>query len=135
MKTIYIIKTNISLDDDSIRQLLIAEDLLEPDNSFFVRKETQREMHEHREKEKLFVADDNTKDKVAIGTKHEKEQPAVPENIPDPADVANKNEDEVDVDGCTKETTADKKGESREKENEEVEDEGKLVIVTQGKII
>lgn len=64
VKTIYIIKTNLNLDHDSIKQLLIAEDILKPDSDFSIRKETGDQMHSNVsvDSQKLFVAVDDETD-------------------------------------------------------------------------
>ena len=118
VKTIYIIKTNINLDDDSIRQLLIDEDLLEPDNEFCIKKETQSNMLCHEQKERLYVAIDNTNDQVISRGCHGN---------------ANCLRDDNFGNRCTQPEEEDKKDGQLNAQTEDTEDEGKLVIVTRGK--
>ena len=135
VKTIYIIKTNINLDDDSIRQLLIAEDLLELDNDFCIKKETQSSMLCHEQKERLYVAIDNTTDQVASGSCHG--------NANSLPDDNSENTQGTHPDDTKKNETVDEKEDTSKAENskdgvlnaetEDTEDEGKLMIVTRSK--
>ena len=134
VKTIYIIKTNINLDDDSIRQLLIDEDLLEPDNDFCIKKETQSNMLCHEQKERLYVAIDNTNDQVTSRGCHGNENCLPDDNSGNqgtqPGDTGEANETVEEKEDSPKE---DKKDDQLNAETEDTEDGGKLVIVTRGK--
>ena len=134
VKTIYIIKTNINLDDDSIRQLLIDEDLLEPDNEFCIKKETQSNMLCHEQKERLYVAIDNTNDQVISRGCHGNANCLRDDNFGNrctqPDDTGEANETVEEKEDSPKE---DKKDDQLNAETEDTEDGGKLVIVTQGK--
>ena len=135
VKTIYIIKTNINLDDDSIRQLLIDEDLLEPDNEFCIKKETQSNMLCHEQKERLYVAIDNTNDQVISRGCHGNANCLPDDNFGNratqPDDTGEANETVDEKEDTPKEE--DKKDGQLNAETEDTEDEGKLVIVTRGK--
>ena len=136
VKTIYIIKTNINLDDDSIRQLLIAEDLLEPDNDFCIKKETQSSMLCHEQKERLYVAIDNTNDQVASKSCHGNTNSLLDDNSENtqgthPDDAGEENETVDEKEGASK--AENKKDGKFNAETEDTENEGKLTIVTRSK--
>ena len=135
VKTIYIIKTNINLDDDSIRQLLIDEDLLEPDNDFCIKKETQSNMLCHEQKERLYVAIDNTNDQVASRSCHGNANFLPDDNCGNHGTQPGDSEEASETVGEKEDTPKEeaKKNGQLYAETEDVEDEGKLVIVTRGK--